>query len=200
MPQDQPLPPHTKTLPLHAQLEAILFFKAEPLSFEELVTLTKSSKENLQEGLRQLGTILDTRGIRLIETAGTYTLATAPEASTLITELTKEELSRDIGKAGLETLAIILYKGSVTRRDIDFIRGVNSAFIIRNLLVRGLIERVDDTSDKRQFRYRPTVSLLSHLGVSSVAELPEFESIVTELEMTEKTQTLANEEQKPPHA
>lgn len=199
MPHDQSSPQVT-ALPLHAQLEAILFFRAEPLSLDELTTLTRSSKEALQEALQELGTLLQTRGIRLIETGETYTLATAPEASTLITELTKEELSRDIGKAGLETLAIILYKGSVTRRDIDFIRGVNSAFIVRNLLVRGLIERVEDTSDKRQFRYRPTVDLLSHLGVSSVAELPEFESIVAELAATEKTQTLTNEPQKPPHA
>lgn len=198
MPQDQSSP-QINTLPLHAQLEAILFFRAEPLSLDELTTLTKSSKETLQEALQQLGTLLHTRGIRLIETAETYTLGTAPEASTLIATLTKEELSRDIGKAGLETLAIILYKGSATRRDIDFIRGVNSAFILRNLLMRGLVERVEDTTDKRQFRYQPTVDLLSHLGVSTVAELPEFESIVAELTATGKTQTLTSDTQ-PSHA
>jgi chromosome segregation and condensation protein ScpB len=64
---------------------------------------------------------------------------------------------------------------------------VNSTFIIRNLLIRGLIERVDDDKDKRQFRYRPTIDLLSHLGLSKVDDLPEFTLVKSELEKLNET-------------
>ena len=68
-------------------------------------------------------------------------LGTAPQMSATVETLTKEELMKDLGKAGLETISIILYKGPISRAEIDYIRGVQSNFILRNLLVRGLIEK-----------------------------------------------------------
>ena len=60
-------------------------------------------------------------------------LGTSAEASTLIEKLTKEELNRDLGKASLETLSIIMYQGPIKRSQIDYIRGVNSTFILQKL-------------------------------------------------------------------
>jgi segregation and condensation protein B len=82
-----------------------------------------------------------------------------------------------LGKAGLETLAIILYQGPISRADIDYIRGVNSQFIVRNLLIRGLIERVDNPTDARSFLYKTTLDLLSHLGISKIQDLPEYDQV-----------------------
>jgi segregation and condensation protein B len=109
-------------------------------------------------------------------------LGTAQELSPLIEQLTKEELSRDLGKAGLETLSIILYQGPISRADIDYIRGVNSQFIVRNLLIRGLIERVDNPKDARSFLYKTTLQLLSHLGVSKIEDLPEYQQVRKDIE------------------
>ncbi|HEY4508259.1 MAG TPA: SMC-Scp complex subunit ScpB, partial [Candidatus Paceibacterota bacterium] len=109
-------------------------------------------------------------------------LATAPETHALIERLRKEELARDLGKAAIETLSIVLYKGEVRRRDIDYIRGVNSTAILRSLLIRGLIERAQSTTDERMFLYRPTVKLSALLGVKSVDELPEYAAVRAELE------------------
>ncbi len=109
-------------------------------------------------------------------------LGTAAEASSLIEALQKEEISRDLGKAGSETLAIVLYKGPISRREIDFVRGVNSAFIVRNLLVRGLIERVEDEGKARGFLYGPTAALLSYMGISKIDALPEFENVRKEID------------------
>lgn len=175
------------TLPLSARLEAVLFFRAEPMSVKELAKATDERPETVAEALDELKTTLSGRGVTLIHVGELYSLGTTSGAADLIEKLTKEELARDIGKAGLETLAIIMYKGSVTRREVDFIRGVNSTFIIRNLLIRGLIERVDDDKDKRQFRYRPTIDLLSHLGLSKVDDLPEFTLVKSELEKLNET-------------
>lgn len=115
-------------------------------------------------------------------------LATAPEVSGVIEKVRKEELSRDIGKAGIETLSVILYKGPVARSEIDYIRGVNSTFILRNLLIRGLIERISNPKNQRSFLYKPTFELLSFLGISSIEELPKFKAVQQELEKFEADQ------------
>ena len=109
-------------------------------------------------------------------------LGTSPENHDLIEKLKKDELSKDIGKAGLETLSIVLYRGPVRKSEIDYIRGVNSGSILRNLMIRGLIERKSDEKDQRSFLYVPTFDLLSFLGISELNELPEYEKVKTELE------------------
>jgi hypothetical protein len=105
------------------------------------------------------------------------------EASSLIKDLTKEELTRDLGKAGLETLSIVLYQGPISRREIDYVRGVNSNFILRNLLVRGLVEKIENPKDQRSFLYRPSFDLLSYLGISRTDDLPEYANVKKELEV-----------------
>jgi len=109
-------------------------------------------------------------------------LGTTKEMSSTIEKLTKEELVRDLGKAGLETLSIVLYQGPISRADIDFIRGVNSQFILRNLLIRGLVERVENPKDARSFLYKTTLSLLAHLGITKIEELPEYSQVRDDIE------------------
>ena len=166
---------------LSQKIEAILFWKAEPVSFKKLASLLEVDLGSIKTALESLKTSLQGRGITMVQTDEEVTLGTAKELSTLIETLTKEELVRDLGKAGLETLSIILYQGPISRTDIDYIRGVNSQFIIRNLLIRGLVERVSDEKDARVFLYKPTLSLLSHLGISKIEELPEFEQVRKEI-------------------
>lgn len=165
---------------LSQKIEAILFWKAEPLSIKKLSTILNVERESIIEGLKELEKNLAGRGIVLIQTDEEVTLGTAKEASALIEQLTTEELSRDLGKAGLETLSIILYQGPISRTDIEYIRGVNSQFIIRNLLVRGLIERLEKT-DSRGFLYSSSLDLLSHLGLSKITDLPEYDKVREEL-------------------
>jgi hypothetical protein len=102
------------------------------------------------------------------------TLTTVPQVSTLIEKITKEELSKELSKAALETLAIVLYKGPIARSEIDYIRGVNSTFILRNLLIRGLVEKIDNPNDQRSFLYGTTLATLEYLGISSSSELPKY--------------------------
>ena len=166
---------------LPSQIEAILFFTGEPLTFRELAKMLKVSEADIEGGIMRLRDRLSGHGIALIENGKEVALRTAPLASDLILEIRKEALEKDLGKAGLETLAIILYQGPVTRARIDYIRGVNSAFIVRQLMVRGLVERVDNPADARSFLYKPTMELLSFLGLSSVNDLPDMQAIKDEL-------------------
>ena len=159
------------------QIEAILFWKAEPVQIRKLAEMLSVDEQSLNVGILELETILKDRGLTLVRTADEIMLGTSKELSSLI-----DELNRDLGKAGLETLSIILYQGPITRAEIDYIRGVNSQFVVRNLLVRGLIERVDNPKDARSFLYKTTLDLLSLLGVSKIEDLPEYANIRAEIE------------------
>ncbi len=167
---------------LEQQIEAVLFWKGEAVTIAWLAKSLGVSAEEIAAGLSALEASLGERGIRLVRFEDEVALTTAPKASELIEKLTREELSRDLGKAGLETLSIILYRGPIARRDIDYIRGVNSQFVVRNLLVRGLVERVPNPKDERSFLYKPTMDLLQHLGLEKLEMLPEFEKVRAEIE------------------
>ncbi|MBP7119024.1 SMC-Scp complex subunit ScpB [Candidatus Woesebacteria bacterium] len=173
---------------ISSKIEALLFWKAEPISLKKLAEFLKVDHSQIIEGLSQLEKRLDKSGLTLVQDDNEVMLGTAKELSSFIEEITKEEIGRDLGKAGLETLSIILYQGPISRADIDYIRGVNSQFIIRNLLIRGLIDRVENPGDARIFLYKPTLALLSHLGVSKVKDLPEYDQVRKEIENFKKTE------------
>lgn len=178
------------------KIEAILFWKAEPVSVKKLAQLLEIKDVEIREGLAQLKNNLQNRGLALVETDEEVMLGTAKELSPLIERLTKEELTRDLGKAGLETISIVLYQGPISRADIDYIRGVNSQFIVRNLLIRGLVERIDNPQDARSFLYKPALQLLSHLGISNIKDLPEFEVVKKDIESF-KDNSISNNDHQP---
>jgi segregation and condensation protein B len=167
---------------LDSQIETILFFKGEPISLKELENILNKSSEQIGEALNVLDENLKERGVRLMIKDKKIMLGTAPEMSTTIEKMQKEELVKDLGQAGTETLAIVLYKHPITRSEIDYIRGVNSAFILRNLLIRGLVEKATNKKDSRSFVYSPTFKLLSYLGITKVEDLPEYGKVKIEIE------------------
>lgn len=167
---------------LENTIEAILFFKGEPVSIDRLKRILHKSETEIIEALNTLEQNLANRGIVLMRKGDEVMLATNKKAGDLIESLIKEELHKELGRAGLETLSIVLYLGPVSRSEIDYVRGVNSTFILRNLLIRGLVERIDNPKDKRSFLYQGTFELLSYLGVKTIQELPEYQTTRTEIE------------------
>ena len=177
---------------LSQQIESILFYKNEPISIKELSTLLKTKPDEIKQALTELQALYGDRGIVLVTDGELYSFGTHPEQSALIEEMQKEELSRELGRAGLETLSVVLYRGPISRREIDQIRGVNSGFILRALLIRGLIERVESVAGERSFTYKPTLKLLQYLGVTRREELPEFETAFQKLEEFAQTETTSD--------
>ncbi|MFA4975185.1 MAG: SMC-Scp complex subunit ScpB [Candidatus Paceibacterota bacterium] len=167
---------------LEQKIEAILFFKGEPMSRKKLAEFLGVEQIEINEALEKLKENLKSRGIVLQEKENEITLGTAPELSDIIERLQKEELNKELSKASLETLSIILYKKGVGRSLIDYIRGVNSSFTLRALSIRGLIEKNIDSEDSRRYIYKPTFELLSFMGVKSVEELPDYELINSSIE------------------
>lgn len=162
---------------LETKIEAILFWKGEPMSRKKLADILKVSLSEIDEAISKLKENLQNRGIALQENGGEVTFGTAPELSKLIEDLQKEELNKELSKASLETLSIILYKNGVSRAEIDYIRGVNSSFTLRALSVRGLVEKTTDPKDNRRYIYKPSFELLSYMGIKSVEELPDFSEV-----------------------
>jgi len=176
-------------------IEAVLFYKTEPVAKKELHSFLALSAEELESGLSALQTRLADGATRLIDTGEEVQLASAPEVAEIIEKLRKEELAREIGKAGAEALAIVLYRGPVSRAQIDFIRGVNSGYILRNLQVRGLVERVPHPTRANAFQYTATSALCAHLGVTKKEELPEYASIMNEIDLFERGESEEVEEE-----
>ncbi len=164
-----------QALDISAQIEALLFFRGEPVKLGFLANTLKISEDMTKEGVDVLEKNLQNRGIMLMRNGEEIMLGTTPAMGTTIELLLKEEVSRDLGKAGLETLALVLYRGPVARSDVNYIRGVNSNYILRSLLVRGLIEKVEGSA--RSTMYRPTFELLSYMGISKVEDLPEYDGV-----------------------
>lgn len=169
---------------LDAKIEAVLFYKGEPQKIKNLAKLFNVTEEDIKNSISTLKERLV--GLQLVLHEETVTLTTAGEFSELIESIRKDELTKDLGRAGSETLSIILYKGAVTRAEVDYIRGVNSTFIIRNLLIRGLVKKTLNPKDQRSYIYKPTLELLSFLGVSAIEDLPNYETVQKELELFEQ--------------
>lgn len=158
-------------------LEAILFGESEPLTVERLASIMNVGTDEVVRAITTLKESLEGRGIVLIESPQGFALGTHPEASKVLDQIRKDDLMRELSKSAVETLAIILYGENVSKGDIDFIRGVNSGFILRNLSVRGLIEKLVDENDGRKYIYRPTLELMQSLGITSPADLENREEI-----------------------
>jgi len=156
-------------------IEAILFFKGEPLSVSYLSKLLGKNEDEIKSAFEELKNSLEGRGIVAVIEENSISLGTHPEVATLIEQLAKEEAIGPLTPASLETLSIILYRSPITKSEIDYIRGVNSGFILRALLMRGLVEKTNNPKDARTFLYTPTADLYAHLGIRDKKELPEFE-------------------------
>jgi len=173
---------------LSQKIEGYLFYTGEAYSLKKLANVFDVSEKEIETALQDLEQSLAHRGIVLVKNDGEVMLATHPEMSELIQSIKKQELSDPLSKAALETLTIILYKNGATKPEIDFIRGVNSQFMLRNLLVRGLIERITNEDDKRITKYRATFDTMRFLGISAISELPNFGLFKSEIEKREVAQ------------
>lgn len=175
------------------KLEALLFLKGETLSKDYLIKSIGCSRDSFSEIVLLLKEKYTDHSICVIESENELGLATRQEVASFVEEIEKEEKGGELTKSSLETLAIILYKNGATRSDIDYVRGVNSSFILRNLYLRGLIERKEKEGDARTFVYTATPDLLRFLGISSVSELPDFSSLFESISQKTQLEQESNE-------
>lgn len=160
-------------------IESILFSVGEPISIEKIAKILGKNQKIINQTIDILKEDYKNqdRGLQILIKNEKIQLVSSPENSQYIEKLIKHELQEDLTPASIETLTIIAYKGPITRAEIDEIRGVNSSFILRNLLIRGLIERKGHPEDARAYIYEISFDFLKKLGISSIKELPEYEKL-----------------------
>ena len=166
---------------LASRVHAFLFAEGGSLTMRRLSHLCGVSPDDLLPALDDLFAKLEGTALALVCTDTEVSLVVGPQVSSVLRESYEKDLGREVGDAGLEVLAILMYRGPSTRAQIDYIRGVNTSSTVRTLLSRGLVERSGNPNDGREYVYRPTVELLAHLGITRSEELPEYAKITTEL-------------------
>lgn len=186
---------------LAGQIEALLFVSGEPLSREKLQAFLQVDAKTFDEALVLLQSRYKedpTAGISLIEHDDTFELATKPAHAGLIESFTKSFIQEHLSKAALEVLSIIAYRGPITRAMIEAIRGVNCSFTLRNLLLRGLIERKDNPEDAREYVYTASIALLEKLGLSHQQDLPNFDTLSKDARLDQVLSTAKTPEESVP--
>ena len=163
------------------KIETLLFYRNEPVSITWLSRYLGISKNNTKEAVEAMAPFYKNRGIEIICTDDEVSLVTNCAFAELINSIEKQEEAKELSKQALETLAIILYEKNVSKSKIDFIRGVNSMYILRNLMVRGLIDKKTNPEDRRSPLYVPTIDLFSYLGINRIEELESYESFTEKL-------------------
>ncbi|MCD5390227.1 MAG: SMC-Scp complex subunit ScpB [Candidatus Pacebacteria bacterium] len=166
---------------LQQKIESLLFFKNEPVSFSWLAKQLGLKASDIESNILEMKPFYLDRGFSLITTEGKVALMTSKIADELIGNITKSGEERELSKQALETLSIVLYKKKITKAELDYIRGVNSVFILRNLLIRGLVEKNINLTDKRSPLYSVTHDTLSFLGIEKASDLPQFKHFTSKL-------------------
>lgn len=168
---------------MEEKIEALLFALGRPLSRVELQKMLGASEAEVAAAITNL--VARQSGIVVVDDGNEVELRTSGLAAEVVEQVRKEEYSRDIGKAGLEVLSAVIYRGPLSRSEVDFIRGVNSSQTIRTLTLRGLLRRVPNPKDERSFLYERTNELLSELGVQRTQDLPDYAEVRQKLQQLE---------------
>ncbi len=180
---------------LQSQIESLLFVAIKPMPVKELADLTKVKIKEVEEALEALGAEYKNngRGLSLIKNNNQYQLTTAPENAALVQDFLKDETSGELSQPSLEALTVIAYRGPIGKLELEKIRGVNCSLIIRNLLLRGLIEEKYNKIKDENY-YTVTHDFIRFLGLSDISELPEYaklraaeETISGEIALEEET-------------
>jgi segregation and condensation protein B len=179
---------------IQAAVEALLFIYGEPLEINRLAKTLGVQPNEISDAIETLVALYEqeNRGLTLVRNEKAVQLVTKPNLSPIVEKFVKEDFSEELTPASLETLAIVLYAGPISRAEIEYIRGVNSSFILRSLLLRGLITRAPDPKRANTYLYEASFDLLRALGIKSSRDLPEAKKYRALLETFRNPQSSEN--------
>lgn len=156
-------------------IESLLFVADGPLTVQRIAEVVDGAgRDTLQELLREIQSDLEapSRGLQLVEVAGGYQLRTAKVNADWVKKFLGGRPAR-MGRATLETLAIIAYRQPITKAEMEAIRGVDVDGVIATLLERNLIRAVARKDvPGRPFLYGTTAEFLQMFNLKDLTELP----------------------------
>lgn len=159
-------------------LESILLVSDKTISIKMLAEVLEIKTSELKDLIKILEEKYNKEdsGIHLSISHDKIQFTSNPICESIVKNFTKQELNSNLTDASLETLTVIAYRGPITKSEIEQIRGVNCSLILRNLLIKGLIEK-EKTQEKMSDIYFVTNDFLKYLGLNSVDQLPDFEKL-----------------------
>lgn len=170
---------------LKSVIESLLFVAGRPVALKELARAAAADAAAVKNALAELQAERAGSGIVILEQHQSYLLSTEPGNGEIVKNFLNAELREKLTDAAIETLAIVAYKQPVARAEIEAIRGVNSQYTLRLLMMRGLIERIQSAKDARINLYRATHEFLQHLGLKNQKDLPDFETLTAKVKPPE---------------
>ena len=188
---------------LSSVIEALIFASEEPISGQKIKSiivdneeLIEISEDTVSDFVDKLNTRYDEQGLsfRIERIAKGYTFVTQKKYHYWLSIFQHENAYRKLSQSAIESLAIVAYKQPITKPEVDQIRGVDSGYILRQLMEKALIE-VSGRSESpgKPLLYITTSHFLRHFGINSVGELPkprEIEEILKDDDMAEHRQLL----------
>ncbi len=166
-----------------AVIESVIFMYGEAVKFSRLAEILEVAEEEISDLVKELKVIYDNResqGLNIIFDKESVQIVTHPNCAEVIDTFVKGELKKPLSQAALEVLAVVAYRGPISKVDVEAIRGVNCSFTLRNLLMRGLVKKVVSDSDARTHLYKITFKFLRILGVENEKDLPDYEELFSD--------------------
>lgn len=179
-------------------IEALLFISVDPISIDRIKEILSGVEKkrildqlvSLQEEYARFN-----RGMQIVEVAGGYQMTTRADMAPWIRELEKIKTASRLSQPSLETLAIIAYKQPLTRAEIEAIRGVDAAGVLKTLMDRRLVKIVGrKEAAGRPLIYGTTREFLLYFGLSNLTALPTLKEFTDISERVAEPERDAEEE------
>lgn len=157
-------------------IESILFARGEEISFSQLSKIIEVKKDLIISAVNEIVAQYKEgqSGFGIVKNGENIQMVTNPDNAQFVEKTIKKNLQENMSRTSLEVLAIVAYRGPVSRADIEAIRGVNSSFTLRNLLMRGLIIKNINENDQRGYLYSISTEFIKKMGMHQISELPNF--------------------------
>ncbi len=169
---------------LRAIVEAILLTASGPVALPALVEAIGEpavEEAEVQETLGVIGGAWERpeSGVRLEKVAGGWRCVTPVAVDPYLRTFHGIAARQRLSQAALEVLAIVAHRQPVTLPEVNFIRGANSASVIRTLLDRKLLRLAGRKKVVgKPFLYRTSKEFLVHFGLERPEDLPDPEELV----------------------
>lgn len=155
------------------KMQTLLLLSHKPVRFRELMNVLNADIKQVKDYVNTLREQFNTKdsGWWVVENNDAAQLVTNPAMADFIESYLEVEQMSELTQPALEALTIISYNGPIGKSTLDRIRGVNCALILRNLMIKGLIEEVNEQGEKK---YQVTMDFIKHLGLTDISELPDY--------------------------
>lgn len=167
-------------------LEGLLYVQGDiGLTLNEVMSIFGISEEEAKELVYRLKISYENenRGLRLSYLGNTFKLTTKQEHKDYYERLLENPSTHVLSQAALEVLAIVAYNEPLTRGQIDEMRGVDSAFVIRKLVAKGLLKEAGKADmPGHPTMYKTTDDFLDYFGLATKNDLPDISKLVLDVE------------------